>query len=126
MAKKRRKQLSEEKILSLVLKDHPQWRRDYLEGTLPEEIEGEDGEPMSPQLHIAMHTIVEQQLAIDEPAGIVAIAEELEQLGVARHEIRHQIASVLVEQVWAMQHEGREFDEVQYFADLREIVDEYR
>jgi len=97
-----------------------------LEGTLPEEIEGEDGEPMSPHMHIAMHTNVDQQLAADEPAGIVAIAEQLEQLGVSRHDIRHEIARALVEQIWAMQHEGREFDEAQYFTDLRQIVDEHR
>ena len=43
MAKKRRKQLSEEDALAIVLKDHPEWRKQWDDGTLPDEIIGEDG-----------------------------------------------------------------------------------
>jgi hypothetical protein len=81
MAKNRRKQLSEEDALAIVLKDHPEWRKQWDDGTLPDEIIGEDGEPMSPRMHIMVHTIVERQLAADEPNGVVAVATELAQLG---------------------------------------------
>ena len=123
MAKKRRKQLSEEDALAIVLKDHPEWRKQWEDGTLPDEIIGEDGEPMSPRMHIMVHTIVERQLATDEPNGVVALATELEQLGLSHHDICHTIGEAVASQMWYMNKEGCVFDEGRYMADLRKTVD---
>ena len=126
MANKRRKKLSEDEATRIVLKSHPQWRRQWERGTLPDEIAGEDGQPMSPQMHIAVHTIVERQLAADEPKGVVAISQELEQLGLPRHEVRHAIGQAVAGQLWSMSKEARMFDADSYFAELREIVESYK
>ena len=48
---------------------------------MPDEIMGDDGEPMSPRMHLTIHTIVERQLSADEPEGVVEIAEQLESNG---------------------------------------------
>ena len=95
MAKKRRKKLSEDEAMRIALKSHPQWRSQWERGTLPDEIVGEDGQPMSPRMHITVHTIVRRQLAADESKGVVAIARELEQLGLSRHELRHAIGQAV-------------------------------
>ena len=126
MAKKRRKKLSEDEAMRIALKSHPQWRSQWERGTLPDEIVGEDGQPMSPRMHITVHTIVERQLAADEPKGVVAIARELEQLGLSRHEVRHAIGQAVANQFWYMSKEGRTFDTDLYLAELREIVESYK
>ncbi|MEO2047639.1 MAG: DUF1841 family protein [Pirellulales bacterium] len=87
--------MSEEDALAIVLKDHPEWRKQWDDGTLPDEIIGEDGEPMSPKMHIMFHTIVERQLATDEPNGVVAVATKLEQLGLSHHDICHTIGEAV-------------------------------
>ena len=120
---KRREQLSEEDALAIVLKDHPHWRRQWEDGTLPDEIIGEDGEPMSPRMHIMIHTIVERQLAADEPEGVVTVAQELEQLGLSQHDIRHAIGQAVASQLWYMNKEGCVFDAGRYMADLRKTVE---
>jgi hypothetical protein len=125
MAKKKR-ELSEDAALEIALRDHPEYRKAWEKGELPDEIVGEDGEPMSPQLHLDMHVVVERQLAADDPKGVVAIAGELEQLGLSAHDVRHEIACALASQMWSMLNEGRVFDEKQYLAELREIVDSHR
>jgi hypothetical protein len=125
MAKKKR-ELSEDAALEIALRDHPEYRKAWEKGKLPDEIVGEDGEPMSPQLHLHMHAVIERQLAADDPQGVVAIAGELEQLGLSAHDVRHEIASALASQMWSMLNEGRVFDEKQYLAELREIVDSHR
>jgi hypothetical protein len=126
MVKKRRKRLSEDEALLIVLGDHPQWRRQWEDGTLPDEITGEDGEPMSPRMHIEVHIVVERQLADDEPAGVIEVAQELEQLGLSRHDIRHEISRAVAGQLWHMDKEGCAFDEGRYLLDLREIVESRR
>ncbi len=119
MANKRRKKLSEDEAIRIVLKSHPQWRRQWERGTLPDEIVGEDGQPMSPRMHIAVHTIVERQLATDEPKGVAAISRELEQLGLSLHEVRHAVGQAVASQLWHISHEARTFDADSYLAELR-------
>jgi hypothetical protein len=126
MAKKpRKKELSEDEAMRIAIKSHPEWRSQWERGTLPDEITGEDGQPMSPQLHLTVHAIVERQLAADDPKGVVGIARQLEQLGVSRHDVRHAIGQAVAGQLWALGHEGRTFDADRYLAELRAIVESY-
>ncbi len=118
--------LSEGDAFEIALRDHPEWRRKWGKGELPDEIPGEDGQPMNPHLHLTIHTLVERQLAADEPKGILAIAGELEKLGVSRHDIRHAIGTIITNHLWHMQQEKCPFDERRYMADLRKVVDSYR
>ena len=122
----RKKKLSEDEAQEIALKDHPEWRRQLEDDTLPDEIVGEDGEPMSPRAHLAIHSVVERQLAADDPKGVVAIARQLEELGLSRHDIRHEIGRALANQMWYIMQEECTFDEKSYFADLREIVQSHR
>jgi len=121
-----RQQLTEEEALAIVLRDHPQWRQEWHNGTLPDEVIGDNGEPMSPRMHITVHTIVERQLSADDPPGVVEIARKLKRLGVSRHDIRHEIGRAVVSQIWQIQTKGGAFDEGQYPAELEEIVDSHR
>ncbi len=123
-AKKR--EMTEEAALEIALGDHPDWRRAWEKGELADEITGEDGQPMSPLAHLHIHVVVERQLAVDEPEGVLAIARELEQLGVSRHDVRHEIGAVIAEHMWYMTKEGCTFDEGRYLAELRKIVESYR
>ena len=117
-----KKELTEEEALSIVLGEHPEFRRQWEDGTLPDEIIGDDGEPMSPRMHITIHTIVERQLSADDPRGVAAISQELEQIGVSRHDIRHEIGRAVASQLWYMEKEGCAFDEGKYLAELKQIV----
>lgn len=57
---------------------------------------------------------------------MLAIACEVEQLGVSRHDVRHEIGAVIAEHMWYVTKEGCPFDEARYLADLRKIVKSYR
>ena len=93
---------------------------------MPEELIGEDGSPMNSRLHLAAHSLVECQLAVDEPKGIVAIAQQLAKLGISDHDIRHEIGRVATGQVWYMMKEGYVFDQKRYLLGLRGIVEFHR
>jgi hypothetical protein len=135
MAKKNRRRkpqptaeeaLSDDAAWEIVWDDHPEYRDAMEIGTLPEEIVGEDGEPMNPRLHMTMHVIVEKQLAADDPPGVAQIGRQLAAAGVSRHEIRHVIAYEMTEQLWLMQSKGVLFDSETYLANLRDVVESYR
>jgi hypothetical protein len=126
VASKKKRELTEDAAWEIALRDHPEWCRAWQKGALPEEIAGEDGQPMSPRAHLHIHAVVERQLAADEPKGVVAIAQELEQLGVPKHDVRHEIGRVITEHMWYMMKEGCVSDENRYLAELREIVESHR
>jgi hypothetical protein len=118
--------MTEDSALEIALRDHPEWRRAWENGELADEIIGDDGQPMSPRAHLQIHAVVERQIAADEPKGIVGIARELEQLGLSRHDVRHEIGAVIAEHIWYMTKEGCPFDEDRYLAELRTVVESYR
>ena len=126
MAKKKKREMTEDAALEIALRDHPEWRHAWERGELADEITGEDGQPMSPRAHLQIHAIVARQLAADEPKGVLAIAHELEQLGVSRHDVRHEIGAIIAEHMWYMTKEGCPFDEGRYLAELRKIVESYQ
>ena len=127
MAKgKKRKKLSEREALQIALDDHPEYKEAVLKDTLPKEIIGPTGEPMSPRMHLQIHAIVERQLAADEPHGIVNVAREMMDLGVSPHDVRHAIGEAISRQMWHAMKYNQPFDQSEYFADLREITDRYR
>ena len=123
---KKKRELSEDAAWRIALKDHPEWRSAWEKDELPDEIIGEDGQPLSPRMHLAIHAVVERQLAADEPEGVAAIAQELGQLGLSRHDVRHEIGCVMAEHMWYMAKEGCSFDEGRYLADLRRTVESHR
>ena len=125
MSEKKRT-LTEDAAFEIALKAHPEWRTAWLKGELPDEIVGENGEPMSPRLHLQMHAVAERQLAADDPKGVVAIASQLEELGFSQHDIRHEIGCVVANHMWYMMKEGCTFDEKRYLAELQRIVESHR
>lgn len=118
--------LSERAAREIALKYHPEWRRAMRKGGLPPPLVGDNGEFINAELHLTIHTIVERQLASDAPHGVVAIARQLEQLGLSQHDIRHEIGRAAASQLWYLLQEGSVFDEPRYLAELQAIVASHR
>lgn len=124
--KKRPKALSEDEAYRIALNDHPEYKRMIDEGNLPDEIVDEEGNAMSPRAHLAMHQIVERQLASNKPRGVVDIERRLLALGVSRHDVRHIIATAMSDEMWHVMKGHRPFDERRYLNELQRLVEEYR
>jgi hypothetical protein len=121
-----RRALSEVEAYEIALSDHPEYVGPLAQGNLPDQVVDEHGNLMNPRLHLTMHAVVERQLAADDPKGVVAIASELDLLGFSAHDIRHEIARVLVEETYDMVQRKRVFDAARYLAKLRAAVEAAR
>jgi hypothetical protein len=117
--------LTEDEAYEIALNDHPDLREQLDNDTLPDELVDDDGNVWSPRSHLAIHTVIERQIANDEPRGIAQIARRLAESGVDHHEIRHLMGVPLTEQIWNVTHEGVEFDERQYMRDQEAIAEEH-
>ncbi|NOX56664.1 MAG: DUF1841 family protein [Planctomycetes bacterium] len=124
--REKKRDLSEDEAWQIALEDHPEWHKALLEDELPDEVIGENGQPMNVTLHLTLHAMIERQLAADDPEGVVAVARELKQLGLSRHDIRHAIGSVLIQHIWSIWRNRQTFDPARYLAELSDIVETCR
>ncbi len=76
------------------------------------------GEVINPQLHVAMHEIVANQLWNDDPPEVWQTARRLVTAGYERHEILHMLASAVSGEVWHTLHEGQPHDRGRYLKAL--------
>lgn len=119
-------ELSEDDVQELVWEMHPDLNRMRLRGTLPDELVDEEGRAWNPRMHIDMHTIVERQLALNEPEGIADLAIQFErEKKLDSHEIRHVLAAAIGEQLWHMMKQRQLFDSQRYFRDIRRLYNEF-
>jgi hypothetical protein len=111
---------------TLILAEHPELH-DAIEADLDEIHVG--GELMNPQLHLAMHEIVANQLWADDPPEMWQTAQRLLAAGYDRHEVLHMLASVNSAAVYGMLHDQRpaDLDEMRAaLAALPESWEEWR
>ena len=88
----------------LVLAEHPELRSAIEFGR--DKIH-HHGRVVNPQLHLAMHQIVANQLLANEPPEMWDTAKRLINAGYERHEILHMLASVVSADVYSALHDNQ-------------------
>lgn len=104
-----------------VILAHPEYHR-ALED--PERFRDRDyspdvGEP-NPFLHLSMHVAIEEQLSIDQPAGIARLFGALTARHGDRHHAMHDAMQCLAEMVWRSQRDHAPPDGAAYLECLEE------
>lgn len=108
----------EEARLAAAMEEHPEYQVAWESPRgLPESTIG----GVNPYLHVTMHTIVENQLAQDEPPEAAEALERLLAAGVPRHEAIHRIGNLTLHQIWRVQRERRPFDRQAYIHALKSL-----
>lgn len=74
----------------------------------------------NPQLHAAIHVVIENQLALGEPVVVETMAR-LQAEGLDRHEALHAIGSQLAEHLYQLMDERRDVQEPAYARYLERL-----
>ena len=80
---------------------------------------GPEGGAMNPFLHLSLHLAIEEQLSIDQPAGIRERYQRLVEKTDSEHDAKHALLECLGEMLWRAQRDGGAPDERIY----RECLD---
>jgi ribosomal protein S16 len=98
---------------------HPEYRAvlDDPEHFRDQEYFPELGET-NPFLHMSLHMALEEQLSIDQPAGVVERFEKLVASTGDRHNALHEALECLAEMVWRAQRDNAPPDAVAYLENL--------
>ena len=100
----------------LVLAEHPELRSAIESGR--DKIHHHHGRVVNPQLHLAMHEIVANQLLVNEPPEMWDTAKRLVDAGYERHEVLHMLASVVSADVYSALHDNQSKNPAQTRAAL--------
>ena len=73
----------------------------------------------NPFLHLSMHLSLEEQISIDQPAGIRGEFERLSRTLNSRHDASHAAIECLAEMLWRAQRDGTPPDAQAYLACLK-------
>ncbi len=112
-----------EMIASDWMQEHPEYQ-DLLsdpEKSLEQDYTPERGET-NPFLHLSMHLSISEQISVDQPPGIRAIAEKLTQKLGSEHEAQHAIMECLGQVMWESQREGGQLQPEKYLEALKKLV----
>jgi hypothetical protein len=108
-----------------VMREHPEYADlwDRLDEVSDEEIE-HDG--VNPVLHITIHTVIENQIAIGDPPMVEKTVNTLVQKGMSRHEAVHRAGVVLLSEILEVLQNQRPFNTRRYTRNLRKLAKEAR
>jgi hypothetical protein len=103
-----------------VLFEHPEYHAvlDDRERYLDRDWRPEGGET-NPFLHVQMHLAIEEQISIDQPAGIREAVDALARRHDSMHAARHDVMDCLAEMIWTAQRHGTGFDNAAYLECIR-------
>lgn len=111
-----------EKLIVDIALQHPEYHTLLAD---PERFAQRDYAPelgeTNPFLHLAMHVAIMEQLAIDQPRGIVARYQRLRQRLPDEHDAQHHIMECLGEMLWRAGRDQTAPDEKVYFECLERL-----
>jgi hypothetical protein len=100
-----------------VILQHPEYHAALDE---PERTRDRDyADEANPFLHMSLHVALEEQLSIDQPAGIRDAWKALLARAGERHRALHEALECLAETLWRAQREAKSPDAAAYLSCLR-------
>ena len=111
-----------EMLASDWMEKHPEYHTQLAdpEGAIEQDYTPERGET-NPFLHLSMHLSISEQISIDQPPGIKAIAEKLTQKLESEHEAQHLMMECLGQVMWESQREGKPLNPENYLEALKKL-----
>ncbi|HEX5364410.1 MAG TPA: DUF1841 family protein [Gallionella sp.] len=108
-----------EDLTAQLIDKHPEFHA-VLED--PERYQDKDYQPehgtTNPFLHLMMHLTIEEQISIDQPAGIRAHFARLTRQYESEHEAQHRMMECLGEMIWQAQRNRTQPDALVYLGCL--------
>ena len=112
-----------EAMIAEVVALHPEYHKllEQGEDALDKDFLPELGES-NPFMHMGMHIAIREQLATDQPPGIVSAHRQLKLRLHDDHEVEHQIMECLGQSLWEAQRNNTAPDEQQYLACTQKLA----
>ena len=108
-----------EDLVAQLIDKHPEYHSLLAD---PERYQDKDYAPeqgaTNPFLHLMMHLTIEEQISINQPAGIRAHFVRLTRQYESEHDAQHRMMECLGEMIWQAQRNRTQPDAAIYFACL--------
>lgn len=110
----------EEKIIAELMYQHEEYYDAWSSTDFDYEYSPEK-DAVNPFLHLAVDTIVMNQITNNDPPQTRFTYNKLTAQGYSHLEAIHKIAYVVIKEIWNIIHENRPFDEKKYVNELKKL-----
>jgi len=107
-----------EAMIADVIERHPEYQALLMNAAAAVSHDAAPGQE-NPFLHMGLHIAIREQLAIDRPPGVCAVAKTLQAGSSDPHHAEHVLMEALAETLFSAQRSGRAPDEQEYLALAR-------
>lgn len=108
--------------LLVIMQGHEQFHDQFDNADALAEYEYDPETEVNPFLHIAIHQMVEDQIASNEPMEASLFLEAMEDKGHSRHDILHLISMILIQITCHTLLKQKPFDELRYRQILKSYI----
>jgi hypothetical protein len=114
----------DEKVIAHLMKQHPEFHQEFEMADVYADIDlqYDPDKEVNPFLHIAIHAIVENQLAANDPPGVAEFFKRRKYKKETRHETSHMVGLFIMEQIFEIFKNGVPFDLDRYKRDLEKYA----
>jgi len=114
----------EEKVIAHIMKQHPEFHQQFEMADVYADIDlqYDPDKEVDPFLHIAIHSIVENQLAAHDPPEVAEFFKRRKYKKETRHETSHMVGLLIMEQIFEIVKSRVPFDLDRYKRDLEKYA----
>ena len=114
----------EEKVIAHLMKQHPEFHQQFEMADVYADIDlqYDPDKEVNPFLHIAIHTIVENQLAANDPPEVAEFFKRRKYKNETRHETSHMVGVLIMEHIFEIVKNGVSFDLDRYKRNLKKYA----
>ena len=114
----------DEKVIAHLMKQHPEFHQEFEMADVYADIDlqYDPDKEVNPFLHIAIHSIVENQLAANDPPEVAEFFKRRKYKKETRHETSHMVGLFIMEQIFEILKNGVPFDLDRYKRDLEKYA----
>jgi hypothetical protein len=117
----RHKMSEEDRHFLKAMEDHPEMEKIWNSSSIYDSLNLENEE--NPFAHIAFHTIIRNQIERQDPAIVHQAYEKLTARGVPHHEAEHSLMVIMVDELFNMMKEQRQFDQKSYEKRINKFLE---
>ena len=114
----------EEKVIAHLMKQHPEFHQQFEMADVYADIDlqYDPDKEVNPFLHIAIHAIVENQFAANDPPEVAEFFKRRKYKKETRHETSHIVGLLIMEQIFKILKNGVPFDLDRYKRNLEKYA----
>lgn len=116
----------DEQLIGKIMSEHPEFHNTWEFADVLNDVDYDLQSEVNPYFHVTIHSMVERQLAQNEPNEVRELYEALLSRRMKRHTIIHRLGDILFTEIYHCLKAKRPFNNRRYIQKLKRLISNVR